>query len=618
MVICQLHGNVEDASSWILTSSELNSLLSNPGYQNFITSCLSAKTVVLVGISADDIAVGGFLDHLSDIDLGDHYWFTDRRDQETNQWAEERGIRLIHYDAPEGNHAELLEAFDDLVGYIPADDPADSQPIAPEGLEPHLEDLPAQSTLLMKDAESIRKALNGEATRILASPSTEASENYVKFSTAYDEAIYRAWYTNISPGSNVLLGHVLSEEIANGAFGKVYRAYDSEGNSVAVKVLHEEMRQNQDLFHSFRRGVRSMKILSDRGVQGMVPYRKAFEIPAFVVMDFVDGPDLGEAVASFQVSEWDLILRIGSEIADIVRRGHQLPERVLHRDLRPSNVMLRGFYSQAHNWDVVVLDFDLSWHKGALEKSVTHGATKLGYLAPEQIEDIPNISTRHTAVDSFGLGMILFFMLSARDPVPDQHRHTDWEETLLRMAESRPCEHWRSVPSRFARLIKFATMHDQSRRWDMTQIQVELRRLLEVMLNPSSTRSAELVAEEIASRCEFSSEYEWDPNQLSAFKEQSSGVRLEVRGNETARQVAISIGWAEPGVQGRRNVGKWIEPALKNAREILRSAGWHIGSSRTNYAHLTLSASLSVPVALRDMKVTVESLNRAMAEVRFS
>ena len=46
-------------------------------------------------------------------------------------------------------------------------------------------------------------------------------------------------------------GHILHEEIASGAFGKVYRASDSNGNNVAVKVLHEEMRQSEDLFHAF-------------------------------------------------------------------------------------------------------------------------------------------------------------------------------------------------------------------------------------------------------------------------------------------------------------------------------------------------------------------------------
>ena len=114
---------------------------------------------------------------------------------------------------------------------------------------------------------------------------------------------------------------------------------------MAVKVLHEAIRQNTDLLQAFRRGVRSMQILQNNHVEGMVPYRKTFEIPACVVMDWVDGPDLNEVVMSKQIYNWKLVLRIGSDIADIVRRGHVLSERVLHRDIRPSNVMLRGFYS---------------------------------------------------------------------------------------------------------------------------------------------------------------------------------------------------------------------------------------------------------------------------------
>ncbi len=616
--ICQLHGDVDDSSSWILTSSDLAYRLKDTGYRNFITSCLSTKTVVLVGISADDIAVGGFLDQLSEFDVGPHYWFTHRRDYKTNQWAEKRSIRIIQYNAPDGDHSELLGAFDDLVSYVSEDDLAVAVPLVPEGLAPSSETLPSQDDLVTMDAEGIRNALNQEATRILNSSSPKANQDYERFSLNYDEAIYRAWYTSASCGRNTLLGHVLHEEIASGAFGKVYCASDANGNKVAVKVLHEEMRQNEDLFHAFRRGVRSMKILSDNDVQGMVPYRKAFEIPAFVVMDWIDGPDLGDAVASTQVSEWDLILRIGSEIAEIVRRGHLLPERVLHRDIRPSNVMLRGFYTDQQEWDVVVLDFDLSWHKGALEKSVTHGATVLGYLAPEQIQDIPGVSTRHTAVDSFGLGMVLYFMMSGKDPVPDQHLHGGWSDTLNDMATRRPCDQWVSLPKRFARLISFATLHSQSERWDMTQIHVELQRLHDTVLNPSSLRSAELVAEELAARCEFSPEYEWDADQLSAVTEAASGVMLKIRGDESERSVFVSISWGLPGVQGRRHLGKWIEPAMEQSREILSNSGWRIEDSRTHYAHIDITASISVRDVLRDMPRTVTNLNRALAPVRFA
>ena len=616
--LCQLHGNVENTASWVLTRSDLQAQLSASGYQNFITSCLTTKTIILVGVSADDVAVGGFLDQLEGLDVGDHYWFTDRRDYRTNQWAEERGIRLIHYDAPEGDHSDLLEAFDNLLSYVPSEDSGPSEPIVPEGLTPSGEGLPDQEVLLREDADSIRVALNEEATRILSGGSADAIGEYTKFSEDYDEAIYRAWYTSTSPGRNMLIGHILNKEIASGAFGKVYQAVDNKGNTVAVKVLHEEMRQDQDLFYSFRRGVRSMKILSDRGVQGMVPYRKAFEIPAFVVMDLIDGPDLGQAVSSMQVSEWDTILRIGTDIADIVRRGHLLPERVLHRDLRPSNVMLRGFYSRSQAWEVVVLDFDLSWHKGALERSVIHGATMLGYLAPEQIQIMPDVSTRHTAVDAFGLGMILYFMLSGRNPVPEQHQHTVWIETLQHEAANHPCMQWNSVPTRFARLIQSATQHDQSKRWDMTQIQAELQRLLETVLEPDSSRSAELVAEELAARCAFSTGYNWDPNQLSAITEQQSGVKLVIRGDESARSVIVAISWGEPGIQGRQHLGKWIGPASNNVRAILVRYGWEIQDARVNYAHLSIIASMGVQDVVSDFPQAVKSIDSAMAQLRYS
>ena len=529
--LCNLHGLVDDQSSWIFTASELNNLKSDLGYQNFIRACLSAKTIVFVGISADDIAVGGFLKDLSnlEIDIGEHYWFTHRRDQETNRWAERNGVRLINYQALYGEHGDLLEAMDDLVKFISVDDTTDLGPIIPQGMDPTDQALPSQEELLRLDAESIREALNREATRLLESSGQDRNETYLKFSNTYDEAIYRAWYTGPETGKTKFLGYTLNEEVASGSFGKVYRASDPDGNGVAIKILHQDMRRNKDLFLAFRRGVRSMQILGDNGVEGMVPYRKAFEIPAFVVMDWIDGPTLGDAVAAKQIEDWDLILKIGSAVADIVRQGHMLPERVLHRDLRPSNIMLRGFYSDPQDWEVVVLDFDLSWHRGALEQSVTHGSALLGYLAPEQIQAMPGISTRHATVDSFGLGMVLFFMLSGRDPVPDQHRHVDWDTTLFEAAYRRPFLQWVSVPRRFSRLVHFATMADQSERWDMTQIQAELQRLQAVVLDPSYSASPELVAEELAARCEFSKDYSWNANLLAAEKEESSGVKLSIQ-----------------------------------------------------------------------------------------
>ena len=418
--VCHLHGRLDDTSSWVLTHSDLARAQRDQAYKNFIATCLTAKTVVFVGISADDQAVGGFIEQLSNknIDVNPHYWITARRDRATDSWAEQRGIRLIRYEAPEEDHSGLLDLLDDLIAFVSRDNPDEILPVRPEGFSPEVGPPPPKAALLRLEEEQIRKVLNAEASRILATVSQGAIVEYDEFSDYYDQAIYRAWYTSTEPGNNQLLGNTLHKEMASGAFGKVYQASDSEGNPVAVKVLHEGIRRNSDLFQAFRRGVRSMQILRNSQVDGMIPYRKTFEIPACVVMDWVDGPNLDDAVSAKYINDWELVLRVGFDIADIVRRGHVLPERVLHRDLRPSNVMLRGFYSNPDEWDVVVLDFDLSWHRGALERSVIHGSTTFGYLAPEQIHEIDGVSTRHAAVDSFGIGMVLFFMLSGRNPVP--------------------------------------------------------------------------------------------------------------------------------------------------------------------------------------------------------
>ena len=617
--LCHLHGRLEDASSWIITSSDLMRAQRDLAYTNFIRTCLTAKTVVFIGISTDDQAVGGFIEQLSDhnIDVDSHYWITERRDSSTDSWAEAHGIRLIRYKASNQDHSELLEMLDDLIVFVSKDDPKEILPVSPVGFSPTNQPLPSKTDMLKLDEEKIRQILNEEASRILETVSPDAIKKYDEFAQDYDRAIYRAWYTTTESGNNKLLGNTLHKETASGAFGTVYRATDSEGKDVAVKVLHEGIRRNADLFQAFRRGVRSMQILGHNHVDGMVPYRRTFEIPACVVMDWVDGPNLGEAVSSKHIRDWELILRIGSAIADIVRRGHVLPERVLHRDIRPSNVMLRGFHSDPDEWDVVVLDFDLSWHRGALERSVVHGSTTFGYLAPEQIHDIQGVSTRHASVDSFGMGMVLFFMVSGIDPVPDEHKHVDWKNTLSQVTKMLPSTQWQSVPSRYARLIEYATQNDQAARWDMTQIQAELERLHKAVLNPGSTESIELIAEEIASRCEFTEGYEWNGDTLTAVRESASEIRVEVRGDESRRKIFAKLSSGKPGVQGKTYLDRWIPNRMQTARDMLESSGWEIEDSQSRYSYISISASLPAEAALSDMNVAVKSLDRALDQLRF-
>ena len=353
----------------------------------------------------------------------------------------------------------------------------------------------------------------------------------------------------------------------------------------------------------------------NRNVSGMVAYQEASEIPAFVVMDWVDGPTLHEAQESRQIDDWGSILKIGLQMADIIRYAHAIPERVLHRDIRPSNIMLEGFYSRPNEWRVVMLDFDLSWHQGALEQSVVHGAL-FGYLAPEQIQATPGASTRHAAVDSFGLGMTLYFMITGRDPLPDQHRHYDWKKTVQAAALGHGKISWVSLPYRYARLIIKATEDIQAKRWDMSQIKDELERLFDAFLNPTEVVSAELLAEEIAARS--NRVYEWNDDLATAVIQLVSGAIIKITGNESDRLVVVHLNWSRSGKQEHKQVGKWMAPAADRCAKMLKSEGWKIRTKNVQPPNsMVLEATLTVPLAASNLIKQAGAVSTVAEELTF-
>jgi serine/threonine protein kinase len=577
--IINLHGIVDNQQSWVFTDTELSNLRREPSYHTFLQACLCSHTVVFLGLTVEDTAVGGHLEALEKqgIKSGPHYWITSRSDRATDRWAERLGVLVIRYEAHKDDHADLMEALRDLRSFVPPEDRPITAPVISSMVSTHVSALPSPEELAQLDSDEIRVLINSYVKELIAEGEIGVAK-FAEFRRSYDEAIYRAWYISDKPGKNQFLGYMIQNAVKKGAFGSVYKALDGEGNECAIKLLLEDIRDNSDLTQSFRRGVTSMQILADRKVEGVVSYIDSSEIPAFVVMNWVEGPSLEEAVTSNQLNDWQTIIRCAYELTAILRKAHELPERVLHRDLRPANIMLEHFYS-ANNWRVVVLDFDLSWHRGASNRSVIYGSTVLGYLAPEQIVRTKGVSTRHGSVDVFGLGMLLYFLISHTNPLPSQHQHKDWEETVTRAAKSVRESTWKSIGARFARIILSATRHQQSMRWDLSQVHIELGRLRAAATQPNDVTNMDLIAEEVASHTDCMKGYEWDEDTNSARIQLPTGVGIAVMGDNSQERLSISITWQDTGVHQYQNVRKWLEPAAKSCEAILKSSGWETKSS---------------------------------------
>jgi eukaryotic-like serine/threonine-protein kinase len=207
-----LHGKLGDVSTWVFTKTELDKLLSDPGYRQFVAGCVMSNTILFIGMTADDPAIASHLDYLKKIglELNTHFWLTDRIDGETTRRAEEMGIRPILYKNPDGKHAGVQEFFEDIAAFVPKDDVERVPVLLPAAAITAGTNL---NNLAAKSSEELRQALNARASEILNSGGSAAYLEFEKFVQDYDPWIYRAWYHSEVPPENILLGYKLLEVI---------------------------------------------------------------------------------------------------------------------------------------------------------------------------------------------------------------------------------------------------------------------------------------------------------------------------------------------------------------------------------------------------------------------
>lgn len=333
-----------------------------------------------------------------------------------------------------------------------------------------------------------------------------------------------------------------------------------------------------------------MRILKARKVSGMIDFVDASEIPAVVVMDWVDGPNLADAIQKKVLKTWTMILTLARDLARIIYAAHLLPERVLHRDIRPPNVMLRNFWTNGNELDVVVMDFDLSWHVDALEKSIV--AKPLGFMAPEQLHQRESASTRSALVDSFGFGMTLYFVLTGEIPVPDQQLHRDWDQTLKNKIQGRRNSTWRSIPTRVARLVDGATKDQQKKRWDFSRIVAEIESLHRLDCGDTSGISADFYCDEIASHSACMEGYTWDDDQ-SAATYRSLGLQIDLVADLPLDEIRLVLVWMPTGNENWTLLSKARQQVFERTRQVLERAGWTAPKFEGSLGYMRVTAVLN-------------------------
>ncbi|EEF39513.1 serine/threonine-specific protein kinase, putative [Ricinus communis] len=192
--------------------------------------------------------------------------------------------------------------------------------------------------------------------------------------------------------------------IGQGAFGPVYKAQMSTGETVAVKVLATDSKQGEKEFHT---EVMLLGRLHHRNLVNLVGYC-AEKGQHMLIYVFMSKGSLASHLYSenHETLSWDWRVYIALDVARGLEYLHDgaVPP-VIHRDIKSSNILLD------HSMRARVADFGLS-REEMVDRRADNIRGTFGYLDPEYISS----RTFTKKSDVYSYGVLLFELIAGRNP----------------------------------------------------------------------------------------------------------------------------------------------------------------------------------------------------------
>jgi hypothetical protein len=200
--------------------------------------------------------------------------------------------------------------------------------------------------------------------------------------------------------------YLLERELGRGGMAVVYEAVDRRlDRRVAVKVVPDRTAE-PSARHLFIREARSAAGFNHPNAVAVYDAGETDEY-LYLVMELVEGRTLADLIASDSRLDATHAVGIASSVLSALGQAHA--SGIVHRDVKPSNIMLTG------DGRVKLLDFGIASRLDELAHSVTDVGEIIGtpkYLAPEQVAGRPSTAT----TDLYAVGVVLFEMLAGTAP----------------------------------------------------------------------------------------------------------------------------------------------------------------------------------------------------------
>lgn len=196
------------------------------------------------------------------------------------------------------------------------------------------------------------------------------------------------------------------QKLGEGGMATVYRGrHATLDRDVAIKVLHPHLSSSTRNRKRFEREARAIEHLRHPNILEIFDYSGVQSGDCYIVTEFVEGETLSELLARCRRTPSEVAAMLGIALADALAYAHH--RGVLHRDVKPDNIMVR------RDGTVKLMDFGIA--RFLDESQVTLTGALVGspaFMSPEQAreDDLDHRS------DLFSLGTVLFLLVTGHLP----------------------------------------------------------------------------------------------------------------------------------------------------------------------------------------------------------
>ena len=212
--------------------------------------------------------------------------------------------------------------------------------------------------------------------------------------------------------STIIAGrYEMGSLIGQGSMARVYAAKDiATGEDVAVKVLSRRFAESEDERRRFFQEARAALQIKHPNVVKVLDVGRRVDGRPFIVIEYLHGESLGEAVRRRKSLPVDIVLAIIRDAALGLVAVHEAG--IVHRDVKPDNIFLLGEPDAPTS--VRLVDFGLAKLHAHGTKSSQAGTTlgTAAYMPPEQVLS----EAVDARADIYSLGVVMFRVITGHLP----------------------------------------------------------------------------------------------------------------------------------------------------------------------------------------------------------